>query len=140
MDNPRVRYEIRLVAGAYVIYLAVRIAMDLFRGKASEAPLVISALAIILFVVAGSYFAISSIIQLKKIYDEDKKQKAEEAAKAEAERMEREAARELEERPEIEADDVAEDSDEDAEDSDGDVENSGEDVEDSGEDAEDSEK
>ncbi len=105
MGNPRVRYEIRLVAGAYVIYLAVKIAMDLVDKKVEDVPLAISTLAIILFVVAGSYFAISSIIQLKKIYDEDKRLKAEEAAKAEAERMERNAQRELRERQEIEADD-----------------------------------
>jgi hypothetical protein len=135
MGNPRVRYEIRLVAGAYVIYLAVKIAMDLVDKKVEDVPLAISTLAIILFVVAGSYFAISSIIQLKKIYDEDKRLKAEEAAKAEAERMERNAQRELRERQEIEVDDEKIEADDEEIEADG-SENETDDVEDEADDAE----
>lgn len=81
MGNPKFPHYIRIIAGVYVIYLAYKIFRGgILGGDMQGGQRILGIAAIILFVGAGAYFAITSFRALGGIRKEQEEQALAEAA------------------------------------------------------------
>lgn len=61
--NPNMSYYIRILAGGYILYLGIQLISGYLKGEAEMNAIVLLASAIV-FIIAGAYFAGSSILYL----------------------------------------------------------------------------
>lgn len=111
MFQSKTRLTIRIVAGAYVLYIAGKLIWGIYKGDITGNELYISLAAIVVFLAAGGFFVISSALAWKQAKAE------EEAALRELRQEQAEEQRRLE----VDADDDADEAEHDADDGDADV-------------------
>lgn len=62
--DPNTRRAIRILIGGYLVYLAYQLFDSIMKGTATGTSLVICAIAAGVFVIAGVYFVVSSLLAL----------------------------------------------------------------------------
>ena len=98
MRNEKLSYFIRIIAGAYLFYLAVQLVQGIAKGS-----MILGICASILFFGAGAYFVLASIRGLLRMMRGDNEQKIEDEAVMEEVLEEKESAEDAAEEEKAEA-------------------------------------
>ena len=80
MRNEKLSYFIRIIAGAYLFYLAVQLVQGIAKGNMTGGSMILGICASILFFGAGAYFVLASIRGLLRMMRGDNEQKIEDEA------------------------------------------------------------
>ena len=103
MRNEKFSYFIRIIAGAYLFYLAVQLVQGIAKGNMTGGSMILGICASILFFGAGAYFVLASIRGLLRMMRGDNEQKIEEEAVMEEVLEEKESAEDAAEEEKAEA-------------------------------------
>ena len=103
MRNEKFSYFIRIIAGAYLFYLAVQLVQGIAKGNMTGGSMILGICASILFFGAGAYFVLASIRGLLRMMRGDNEQKIEDEAVMEEVLEEKESAEDAAEEEKAEA-------------------------------------